>query len=445
MHVKKLFKGSSSNEFWLGISTKRENKLKQSKSKIILILLLCLYFCVIDQELQLASENQKNDFQAAQAPVHNQKITEIQHYSSYDPIEISSDSEFAIFPGSGTIDDPFRIEGLNITSPDGNLISISDTTSYFCVYNNYLNGLSNTWWGIVLHSVTHGTIKNNIVYNHKFQGLAIYNSNNIIITNNTTFNNGLDGIRLDMSRDSTISNNIISNNYRIGIDLFMSENCDIFQNSILNNQWSGIEVYNSANSNISNNYVFNSGDGIKLYHSERSTLSENLVSENSGIGVTVSGCEECDISHNNISDNEWSGIEFYNSGNNTFTDNNISNNDRYGILLNYNTNYIEVIKNDFIGNNPRGGSQAFDDGYGQNNTFTYNYWDDWTDPDGNADGIVDSPYIIDGEANNQDSHPRASLTHDNTISFSSNVVIGIILLIIILSALFVLIRKQKVK
>lgn len=31
---------------------------------------------------------------------------------------------------------------------------------------------------------------------------------------------------------------------------------------------------------------------------------------------------------------------------------------------------------------------------GLTNTFAYNYWDDWTGPDMNNDGIVDEPYII---------------------------------------------------
>ena len=35
----------------------------------------------------------------------------------------------------------------------------------------------------------------------------------------------------------------------------------------------------------------------------------------------------------------------------------------------------------------------------------YNYWNDWTAPDTNADGIVDHPYSIAGASNNTDLHP----------------------------------------
>ncbi|MFX0090907.1 MAG: hypothetical protein ACFFBD_04015, partial [Candidatus Hodarchaeota archaeon] len=35
-----------------------------------------------------------------------------------------------------------------------------------------------------------------------------------------------------------------------------------------------------------------------------------------------------------------------------------------------------------------------------------NYWADWTNPDGDGNGIVDHPYPIDGEAGNVDSYPQ---------------------------------------
>lgn len=55
------------------------------------------------------------------------------------------------------------------------------------------------------------------------------------------------------------------------------------------------------------------------------------------------------------------------------------------------------------------------------NDFSYNYWDDWTNPDNNSDGFVDSTYSIDGDANNHDAYPRAeispsTLTTTNTTS-----------------------------
>jgi hypothetical protein len=47
------------------------------------------------------------------------------------------------------------------------------------------------------------------------------------------------------------------------------------------------------------------------------------------------------------------------------------------------------------------------------NSFSYNYWDDWTEPDNNNDGVVDEPYLLDGDINRYDEFP---LTSPNAIS-----------------------------
>lgn len=64
-----------------------------------------------------------------------------------------------------------------------------------------------------------------------------------------------------------------------------------------------------------------------------------------------------------------------------------------------------IHHNDFLGNGPNSTLQAFDNGL--NNTFAFNYWDEWITPDSDEDGIVDDPYVIAGIANNQDSYPLA--------------------------------------
>ncbi len=61
--------------------------------------------------------------------------------------------------------------------------------------------------------------------------------------------------------------------------------------------------------------------------------------------------------------------------------------------------------NNFLGNNPGGGSQARDKG--TNNVFTSNYWDDHDNTDRDGDGLADAPYAIEGNANNQDPSPLA--------------------------------------
>ncbi|WP_455463268.1 hypothetical protein, partial [Candidatus Hodarchaeum mangrovi] len=83
-------------------------------------------------------------------------------------------------------------------------------------------------------------------------------------------------------------------------------------------------------------------------------------------------------------------------------------NDEFGVSIPANhMNNIEITWNCFIGNNPSGSSQAFDGG--TDNSFKYNYWDDWVsqseDNDGN--GILDTDYPIGGATQNYDRFPRA--------------------------------------
>jgi hypothetical protein len=65
--------------------------------------------------------------------------------------------------------------------------------------------------------------------------------------------------------------------------------------------------------------------------------------------------------------------------------------------------------NNFIKNNLGGISQVSDEGL--NNIFVFNFWDEWTSPDADADGFVDDPYGIDG--GDQDSYPLTSLYSAN--------------------------------
>ncbi|MHA2333323.1 MAG: right-handed parallel beta-helix repeat-containing protein, partial [Candidatus Hodarchaeales archaeon] len=115
------------------------------------------------------------------------------------------------FNGSGTIDDPYRIEGFDITASSGKLIYISGTTVYFRIVNNYINGLTTATFGIYLVNVQHGTIVNNTASNFSNDGIYIESSNSITVANNTcTFND--EGINLHSCSSSNVINNVCNNN-----------------------------------------------------------------------------------------------------------------------------------------------------------------------------------------------------------------------------------------
>ena len=64
---------------------------------------------------------------------------------------------------------------------------------------------------------------------------------------------------------------------------------------------------------------------------------------------------------------------------------------------------MKITRNVFINNGAT--TQICDEG--ENNTYIYNYYDDWTSPDVDSDQIVDTPYSIDGVVGNQDLYSLA--------------------------------------
>jgi hypothetical protein len=97
------------------------------------------------------------------------------------------------------------------------------------------------------------------------------------------------------------------------------------------------------------------------------------------------------------------GFNFYiNCDNNILAKNSLLYNTEYGIILLESCTSNFVDRNQFISNNGTG-VQAYDNG--SSNTFGFNYWNDWTNPDIDENQIVDLPYSIEGIANNMDYYP----------------------------------------
>ena len=270
-------------------------------------------------------------------------------------------------------------------------------------------------------------------------GLFATFCSNIILNNNTITNNCLYGVYFVSCTSSTLSNNSISNN-SIGVLLVWCENISISDNSVCDskkvlphNWWSsniqniGIHLIHTYNCDISNNDISNNlGLGVFLIYSQDVNILENIISNNGEIevvindpflswwifaraGIVLSYSDDCNIFRNIVSHNHEDGIYLYSSNNNIIFQNSLINNNKFGIYLSSNNNTI--LKNNFIGNNPdqiSNSSQAFDSMSNSENIFILNYWDDWISPDDNVDGIVDQPYLIDGDANNRDSYPLVS-------------------------------------
>ena len=202
-----------------------------------------------------------------------------QQYVEHEPFTIDNSDDFVAlgFLGEGSLSNPYVIEGLNITSTTQTLIKITDTTVYFCIRNNFLNGLTDTDAGISLHRVTHGTIDNNIVTNCA-SGIFLWRSKNTIVSHNTVSNSTRGGILLDESKNTTISHNTIPFCWSFyGIFLWRSRNNTVSHNTVSSCKEGGIVLDNSGNTTVSHNTVSSCIEGIILKNSGNTTISSNTI------------------------------------------------------------------------------------------------------------------------------------------------------------------------
>jgi len=120
-------------------------------------------------------------------------------------------------------------------------------------------------------------------------------------------------------------------------------------------------------------------------------LSSNLYS-----GLVLNGTTNSYIQKSLFFSNHY-GILAINSSSNSIFNNTFTGNNEYAIKLNKSTmNFIH--HNNFISNGNGTLPQCYADTIQNrwNDTTEGNYWNDWTTPDTNQDGIVDFPYNISG-------------------------------------------------
>ncbi|MFX1336799.1 MAG: right-handed parallel beta-helix repeat-containing protein [Promethearchaeota archaeon] len=321
------------------------------------------------------------------------KSTNSQIYTPHSPIVITANSHFISqgFLGAGTLENPYRIEHLNISASSGNLVLISDTTVHFRISDIYLDGLVTATSGVSLFNVQHATVENNTITSSE-DGIRINNAPKTVILNNNIYSNTRFGIFLDKTDNCTLSSNSVHDNLINGVHLKDTLNTTINHNTIYNHHYGeysqcGILLDNSSNTLIANNSIFNNHYGIKLLNSANNNQ----------------------VTNNTLYDNQQQGICLEYASGNTLVYNNISNNLFYGILITDGSNDNTIQYNSFTGNKAgTNNTQASDNGI--NNVFKGNFWDDWAPHDDNDDLIIDIPYPIEGTANNSDSFPLRVLS-----------------------------------
>ena len=165
---------------------------------------------------------------------------------------------------------------------------------------------------------------------------------------------------------------------------------------------------NYVNMTFSGNIITGCNEGIRILHSSGNIISDNIIQDcyyNTGLGFNWA---YNNIVYGNIIANGNVGIGG-NHWNNTFYNNTIRDNEGgwagwgisdnfYGCVFFHNN----IINNGHQVYNTNPNSNIWDDGYPSGG----NYWSDYPGTDANADGIGDTPYVIDQQ--NIDHYPLMS-------------------------------------
>jgi len=270
------------------------------------------------------------------------------------------------------------------------------------VSSNNCSGIRH--YGIFLQLSSSNALKNNTCSNSEYGIYLTSSSGNNMLVDNNCSHNSQDGMLVESSSNNTLSNNNCSSNDADGMFL---------------GPWS------NNNTLVSNRGFWNANNGIGVVSSSNNTLVSNHWSSNGYDGAYIGYSTNNTLDSNNCSSNNRWGIQIRNSSGNVMLRNQLCDNLQYGMHIYDASSSNIVFNNTFIGNNGAGSVydaghvQAYDDGANNwwNSTSGYgNWWGDWTFTDGDMDGIVDSPYEIDGYAGARDCYPRTNVTSGETVN-----------------------------
>ena len=288
----------------------------------------------------------------------------VKAYEIHDPFYIDDNADFGPvgynFTGDGTYSKPYLIEGYQITNSSYNLIHIENTTAFFKISSNLLNGVSNNYDGIYLKNVTHGIIFNNSVTNCVGAINLESSYNNTIDENVLSFSTN--GVRLDYSNNNTISVNTVYNSTWSGIYTQYSHNNTCFNNTAYYNTWGGIWLSESTESKITLNYAYYNGwDGIGIHLSYNNKISDNNVYSNTLSGIKLINSSDNQLDENYVNLNQENGIYLDSSDLNTVEANYVYQNSEDGIFARYSTN--NTIEGNHIYSNAENGNTLISSHY----------------------------------------------------------------------------------
>ena len=312
-------------------------------------------------------------------------------YILHSPIKITSNADFTAqsFPGSGTAEDPYVIEGYNITTTE-TCIGIRDTDACFVIRDCLLKG--EMLGGVHLRNVNHGEIRNNTILGGAYFGVALQSSSDNTVVNNTI--SGIyvhgDGVYIFSSSDNTVVNNTISE-YNYGVSIVSALNNTLSSNIFVNNgiyiSGNAVEYWrqNITTDNFVNgkplgyfwNWTSGTIDGTQygqvLLANCTGVIVEDGVFSNASMGIQLGYSSYCSLMNNIISGNH-NGVHIHFSSNSTLVNNTISGNESHGVVFGSSSDNT-LVNNTISGNHGEGVYiPSSSDNTLVNNTISGNYY-----------------------------------------------------------------------
>ncbi|MHA1667752.1 MAG: NosD domain-containing protein [Candidatus Heimdallarchaeaceae archaeon] len=199
--------------------------------------------------------------------------------STSTQIVVNSDEDFKnySFEGTGTKNNPYKIENRIITVQNETGIFIAYTTKYFVIRNCKITGLGD--YGIRVALIEPGTaeIKENYVETC-ITGISIL-ANETLIENNRLISCSK-SISVHLSGNSIVRSNTLQRSSKYGIELLYADDIEIKNNTIK-------EIYSHT--------------AVKLTQSKRCEISFNNLNDLYDVGVLLGiGTEDNIVHHNNF-------------------------------------------------------------------------------------------------------------------------------------------------
>ncbi len=283
------------------------------------------------------------------------------------------------------------------------------------IYNNGNTGI------FISHADSYSNnVQDSKIYNN--QGTGIYmGSRQSKIERCECYNNLHSGIEIT-NNDVKVANTLSHHNGGRGLHIYNNVNNIVISNSAFyNNSKAGILSKGVKSTQIKSCNVYHNHDGILFDGTSNGVISNCHAYNNTWSGISIDSSSNNKVMYCNSHDNYY-GIQINDgSSANTIMGCNIFNNSRYGIYIFLSSNNNLIFYNNF--NNTHNAHDECDNTWYNTTFYEGNYWNDFDEPsegayDNNSDGIVDSPYYIDG-GSEIDMYPL--LTQWRNIFYQTNV------------------------